>query len=82
MKKINSKNNLALRLLPLTLTVLVTALILEQAQIARMGNAPEDSLPLPVTDYLYPAAVLFLLAGYGLSAVALLWGWRQKKSGE
>lgn len=56
----------------LTFCLALTGLMTELAHLCRMAQTPGDSLLPPLGDYLHPAAVLFLLAGYIISGILLI----------
>lgn len=62
----------AIRLLPLSITLAATAVILQNASALRMARIPDDALLPPLLDYIQPAAAAVIIAGYLLSAVILI----------
>lgn len=61
-----------LRLLPLCITLAAAGLILQDAFLARMREFPDDTLLPPLLTYVHPAVWVILLAGFALSAAALI----------
>lgn len=70
MGKSNKKGEAALRLLPLSITIASSAIIMQQAGLARRAQMADDALMPPITDYLSPAVQVLMAAGYLVALIA------------
>ena len=64
-------------LIPLCVSVLITAVVLELAGAARERVTAEDALPPPLTDFIPVSVWLFLAMGYLISIVIMVIAFRR-----
>ena len=69
-------------MLSLCVSVLVTAVILQTAELKRSICVPDDALPSPLLDQIHPAALLCLAAAYGISIAILAMGIVRRSPGD
>ena len=69
-----------LGLLPLCLSLLATAIVLQTAAQTREMTIFDDTVAPPIISYIHPAAWIFLLLGYAVSCAALFLALRKRGS--
>lgn len=69
------------RWIPLCISFLVTALIIQDASALRSEAVKDDELMLSLVNWIHPAALVFLALGYAVSITTLVAGSISKPAG-
>ena len=78
-KKNNGPGGIIRRLTPLCITLAATAIVLQNAFAARTAASASDEPLQPLMDWLSPAAIAFLGAGYIVSILMLCYNFPGRK---